>query len=413
MSGAGAGPAHSDAEDSTSRVILLLSFAAFFSAASLRVADALLPRLVLDFGVSLAQAAQIVTGFAVAYGLMQLVSGPLADRYGKTRLINVAVFGSAIAALAAVLSPSFTSLVAARVAWGMAAAGVIPLAMAWIGDALPYERRQATLARFMTGTLSGMIAGQFIGGLFAESAVGWRGAFTGFVLGNVIVGVLLLRQLRRSATAAPATAATDTQTGTLARFANVLRPPWARIVLLAVFCEGLFLLGPLAFLPVYLHDRFGVSILLAAAVTAFNALGGLAYAVMASRIVQRLGEHRMVSYGGFLAGGAFAALWLMPAWWIGAPLAFVAGFGTYLLHNTLQTHATQMAPEWRGTAVSLFAFCLFVGQAIGVAICGVVIVAVGYAAPWITGALLVPLTGWLFASALRRRRAASAGDTRA
>ena len=404
MSAAGARPA-APASDGTASVIILLACAAFFSSAALRVADALLPRLVLDFGVGLGEAAQIVTGFAVAYGLMQLVSGPLADRYGKTRMICLAVFGSTVAALASVLSPSFTWLVVARVAWGMAAAGVIPLAMAWIGDALPYEQRQATLARFLTGTLSGMIVGQFVGGLFAESTLGWRGAFTGFVVGNLVVGILLLRHLRQNAgTASPAPSA-DAQLGTLARVANVLRRPWARIVLLAVLCEGLFLLGPLAFLPTYLHDRFGVSILVAAAVTALNAVGGLVYAILARRIVQRLGERRMVSYGGALVGGAFAALWLMPDWWVGAPLAFIAGFGTYLLHNTLQTHATQMAPEWRGTAVSLFAFCLFVGQAIGVAVCGLVIERVGHTPPWITGALLVPVTGWLFAAALRRRQA--------
>ncbi len=399
----GTGPAGQAAEP-TGRIILLLACAAFFSSAALRVSDALLPRLVSDFGVGLAQAAQIVTGFAIAYGLMQLVSGPLADRYGKTRMICVAVFGSATAALASVLAPGFGTLVAARVAWGMAAAGVIPLAMAWIGDALPYDQRQATLARFMTGTLSGMIAGQFVGGLFAESAVGWRGAFSGFVIGNLVVGILLLRHLRRSPAAAPPPAG-DAQIGTLARFAAVLRKPWTRVVLLAVLCEGLFLLGPLAFMPAYLHDRFGVPIVLAAAVTAFNAVGGLAYALTATHIVRRLGERRMASYGGALGGGAFAALWLMPAWWVGAPLAFLAGFGTYLLHNTLQTHATQMAPEWRGTAVSLFAFCLFIGQAIGVAVCGLVIDSLGYAPTWITGALTVPLIGWGFAVALKRHRA--------
>jgi predicted MFS family arabinose efflux permease len=45
----------------------------------------------------------------------------------------------------------------------------------------------------------------------------------------------------------------------------------------------------------------------------------------------------------------------------------LAGFGFYALHNTLQTHATQMAPSMRGTAVSLFSCFLFFGQSLGVA----------------------------------------------
>jgi len=42
------------------------------------------------------------------------------------------------------------------------------------------------------------------------------------------------------------------------------------------------------------------------------------------------------------------------------------GFGFYMLHNTRQTQATQMAPTSRGTAVTLFACLLFFGQSSGV-----------------------------------------------
>ena len=45
---------------------------------------------------------------------------------------------------------------------------------------------------------------------------------------------------------------------------------------------------------------------------------------------------------------------------------FCAGLGFYMLHNTLQVQATQMAPEARGTAVTLFACLLFLGQSAGV-----------------------------------------------
>ena len=45
---------------------------------------------------------------------------------------------------------------------------------------------------------------------------------------------------------------------------------------------------------------------------------------------------------------------------------FASGLGFYMLHNTLQTQATQMAPEARGTAVTLFACLLFLGQSCGV-----------------------------------------------
>ena len=42
---------------------------------------------------------------------------------------------------------------------------------------------------------------------------------------------------------------------------------------------------------------------------------------------------------------------------------FVAGLGFYMLHNTLQVNATQMAPAHRGSSLALFAAILFIGQA--------------------------------------------------
>ena len=39
--------------------------------------------------------------------------------------------------------------------------------------------------------------------------------------------------------------------------------------------------------------------------------------------------------------------------------------GYYTMHGTLQTRATELAPQARGTAISLFAFFFFMGQATG------------------------------------------------
>jgi predicted MFS family arabinose efflux permease len=72
-------------------------------------------------------------------------------------------------------------------------------------------------------------------------------------------------------------------------------------------------------------------------------------------------------------------------------------------HATLQTHATQMAPQARGLAITLFAFGLFLSQAIGVALCGVVIEAIGYR--WLFGILAPSLLvlGAAYASTLPTR----------
>jgi predicted MFS family arabinose efflux permease len=388
--------------------ILLLSGAAFFSGAALRICDSLLPRLAHDFDRSAGAAGQVVISFSVAYGLMQLLFGPLGDRYGKARLVCIALFGCAAGALASAFAPGFGALVGMRIAWGMAAAGVIPLSMAWIGDNVAYEQRQATLARLMTGTLSGMMAGQLAGGLFAESAPGWRGAFSTLAAGYALVGVLLLVRLRRMA-AAPAA----THTGSIARafttqLREVLAIAWARKVLAAVLAEGIFLLGPMAYLPSYLHSRYGLTLSAASASIALYAVGGLVYAITARQLVRRLGERRMVFVGGILMGAGYLAWLASPLWVLAGPIALLVGFGTYLFHNTLQTHATQMAPTTRGTAVALFAFCLFVGQALGVSLSGWAFDRWGWGPMLLGPSVALPLAGWWFARELQRRSAAGA-----
>jgi predicted MFS family arabinose efflux permease len=385
----------------TDTTIILLSGAAFFSGAALRICDSLLPRLGHDFGRTPGAAGQVIISFSIAYGLMQLLFGPLGDRFGKARLVCVALFGCTAGALASALAPSFEALVWTRVAWGMAAAGVIPLAMAWIGDTVPYERRQATLARLLTGTLSGMMAGQLAGGLFADSALGWRGAFFTLAAGYAVVAVLLL--VRVSTTPAPATPAARAPLAFVAQLRSVLQVPWARVVLVAVLAEGIFLLGPMAYLPAYLHLRYGLSLSAASALIALYAVGGLVYAVAARQLVRRLGERRMVLAGGLLMGAGFLAWLLSPLWALAGPIALLVGFGTYLYHNTLQTHATQMVPAVRGTAVALFAFCLFVGQAIGVTAAGYAFDHWGYVPLLLAPALALALAGWGFAGALQRR----------
>ena len=77
------------------------------------------------------------------------------------------------------------------------------------------------------------------------------------------------------------------------------------------------------------------------------------------------------------------------------------GLGFYMFHNTLQTNATQMAPEARGLAVSLFAFFLFIGQSIGVALAAPVVDHFGAPPIYLAAAVLMPLTALWF----RRRLA--------
>ena len=238
--------------------ITALALAALASGVSMRLADALLPRLAREFEVSLGQASQVVTVFAVAYGLAQLLFGPLGDRFGKYRVIGWSCAASALTALLCALAHSHDALMAARLLAGASSSAVIPLAMAWIGDVVAYERRQPVLARFLIGQITGFAIGVWAGGYAAEH-LDWRTPFYGVAVLFALAAVLLQwvrRGLPASVVAPRAAAPGNLLQRTLGEFGAVLVRPWARVVLVTVFFEGACLYGPFAFIAAHLHQRF-------------------------------------------------------------------------------------------------------------------------------------------------------------
>jgi predicted MFS family arabinose efflux permease len=92
-----------------------------------------------------------------------------------------------------------------------------------------------------------------------------------------------------------------------------------------------------------------------------------------------------------------------PVWWPTLPASLLAGFGFFMFHNTMQVNATQMAPAARGTAVSLFASALFMGQSIGVLLAAGLVGLLGSTAVIAGGSAVLVAVGLYFAQALRRR----------
>ena len=373
-----------------------LALAAMASGISLRVTDALLPRLATEFSISVGQASQVITAFAVAYGLSQLFFGPLGDRYGKYRVIAWACLASCFTSLLCALAPTHTALMGARLVAGATAAAIIPLSMAWLGDAVPYERRQPVLARFLIGQITGFAVGVWLGGYAAEH-LPWRAPF--FVIEAFFLVVAITLQAVRARLPAEPLRPPSTQAALprmVQEFSAVLAKPWARVVLLTVFCEGASLYGPFAFIATHLHLRFGLPLSTVGALVMLFALGGLCFAFLAQMFVKRLGEAMLVRAGSVLMAVSFLAIAFAGAWWWAVPACALLGLGFYMMHNTLQTHATQMAPERRGAAVASFAACFFLGQSVGVGIDGLLVGRTGTAWLMVVGALGVLATAWNF-----------------
>ncbi len=377
---------------------IALSLAAFGSGISQRVTDPLLPRLSTEFGVSLGAASWVVTIFTLGYGANQLFFGPLGDRFGKYRVIAWACVASSIATLLCALAPGFELLLGARLVAGAMLAAVIPLSMAWIGDVVPYEHRQPVLARFLIGQILGVSAGQLLGGLAADY-LGWRVPFFMLTVGFAAVSMLLFSMQRQLPPRALQVRGGEGHAlqRMFREFREVLRQPWARVITLTVFLEGGLVFGAFAFIATHLHQTHHLSLSAAGTVVMLFGFGGFLFAFGSRQFVSRLGETGLALWGGIAMFVSMVSVALTPAWWIAVPACFITGLGFYMLHNTLQTNATQMAPERRGAAVSAFASCFFLGQSAGLAAAGASTAIVGTRGVILAGGIGVLLVALWFA----------------
>jgi YNFM family putative membrane transporter len=119
------------------RSIILLAGAGFASQAMVRVTDSLLPQIAADFGTTVGEASIVVAAYAVSHGSIQLIIGPVGDRFGKYRTVAVMCALAAILVALCGTVQSLSALAVARFAAGAAAGWIVPLSMAYVGDVTP------------------------------------------------------------------------------------------------------------------------------------------------------------------------------------------------------------------------------------------------------------------------------------
>lgn len=343
-------------------------------AAEARVIAPLLPAIAADFHTSIATTGLLITAYSVPYGLFQLVYGPLADRFSRQRVMGVALSLFAIGTMVSGLAPDMRVLTVLRVCTGAAAAGVIPVALAYISDAVPYARRQAVLGRIVSIAAFGGVISAALGGLIAALA-SWRALFFGYGLLALFVATLLLwLPVRR------ARALDYRPSGVLDPYRVIFVQAGARAVALygLVFFEGFAAMSTLGYLGALLFERDHLSYGVIGVLLTLNGIGTMGAAWAVGRLVARLGERGMLLAGGALMTVAYLLATLQPTFLYFPVAMLLSGAGFAIAHSTLQTRATELVPAMRGTAIAIFAFALLLGGGLGTYLAGQAIERVGF-----------------------------------
>jgi predicted MFS family arabinose efflux permease len=124
-----------------------------------------------------------------------------------------------------------------------------------------------------------------------------------------------------------------------------------------------------------------------------------------SRLLPRIGVKGLMIGGAAAVALQFVAIAFGPRWEIQAVCFLIMGWGFYCLHGSLQVFSSDLAPEARASALSLHAFCFFMGQAVGPIVYGFALSHAGKLPTLILSATAILVLGMIAARLLTQKPA--------
>ncbi|HEX2803949.1 MAG TPA: MFS transporter, partial [Sphingomicrobium sp.] len=128
------------------------------------IANVALPHMQASLGATPETINWVLTSYIVASAIALPISGWLADRIGRRRLLLMSIVGFTTASVLCATATSLTEMVAFRAIQGVSGAFIVPLAQATLFDINPREKHGQAMALFGGGVMIGPILGPVLGG---------------------------------------------------------------------------------------------------------------------------------------------------------------------------------------------------------------------------------------------------------
>ncbi|MGK9047932.1 MULTISPECIES: MFS transporter [Stutzerimonas] len=341
------------------RATFALFCAGFATFALLYCIQPLLPMLAAHFSVSAASSSLALSLTTLSLAVCLLISGALAESWGRKPVMAAALGLASLLGLASVLVDSWQLLLALRALLGLALSGLPALAMAYVGEEFEPESLPTAMGLYIGGTALGGMLGRLLSGLLSDLG-GWQLALGGIAsLGLLaLVAFVWLLPPSRHFTAQPLSLRI-----LLTNFRLHLGNP----VLRGLFLQGFLLMGGFVALFNYIGFRlagepFGLSSTLIGLLFVVY-LGGIFSAGWAGRLVPRFGA-RQVLRGGvalmLIGVGLCATSWLV---------SIVLGLGLFTLgffaaHAVASGQVGSHAKGARAQASALYLCAYYLGSSV-------------------------------------------------
>lgn len=349
----------SDATFNLRLVTLLLSFCGLIVVSNIYTMIPINKELSSVFQVSEIKVAWSSSVFSICYAVGILVFGPLSERYGRKQIIVIGLAALAVCTFFIGFVHTMGLLLVLRAVQGFVAATFAPVAMAFVFETYPPDKRATTIALISTGFLMAGIIGQVASSWITQS-FGWSYVYIFFSIALFLAFLLVWRIL-------PSTPGKNVHASLLTIWKQtfgLLRKPNLVRCYMITFTLLLSFVGMYASLGNYLVSEFGMRPEQLLGVRSVGILG-MILAPFAGKLINRFGLKRVL-VGGLI--GAFVGLlleWGMPTLVLVkvSSVIFVAGIS--IVSPALINIVGILGGQASGGAVALYAFILFVGASAG------------------------------------------------
>jgi MFS family permease len=313
------------------------------------------------------------TSFLWVYAIASPLTGYLADRFGRKKVIVTSLLVWSLMTWATGKARNFRELLAVRGLMGVSEAAYLPAGLALIADHHSERTRSLATGIHFSGAYLGIVLGGVAGGWIGEH-YGWRPAFTFLGIIGVAYAIVALVGLReRPATAPPLANRPKAAKPRLADSLRKLHALRGFKTLTLVF--GLMSIANwlvYTWMPIYLYERFHMSLLSAGfSATVYIQVGSVGGILLGGMLADRWGTRtargRLLTQAAGLAlaapflflAGITGSIWVL----LTALTLFGIGRGSYDC-NCMPVLSQIASPELRATGYGIFNFVgAFVGGA--------------------------------------------------
>jgi predicted MFS family arabinose efflux permease len=322
----------------------------------------LIPALAIEFHASTSLLGMLVPAYMLPYGISTLFYGPLSDRIGRKPVILTLLVMMVVTTAGVATAHTAHQMLAWRLLGGIATGGIVPIALALLGDLFPYAERGRPIG-WMFGAMAGGMAFGSTLGAFLNPIIGWRGEFlmTAVLSGITLAFAIGLRHSFESKLPQHPLSTSEVISG----YRNLFSDPRAAKGYIYILLNGIFHSGIFSWLGLYFSERYhlgdeGIGLALLG-----YGVPGMLLGPVIGRFADRYGRKQIIPLGILIA--AISAALLIPRSPVTWPaiIAAILSLGYDMSHPLLAGIITSVNPARRGLSMGMNAFVLFSGFGLG------------------------------------------------